>query len=184
MPKTEHEKQLSGDLYNAFDKEITNLQATSRVFLNKFNAEIDKTKRYDIMKKWFKNIGDGSYIEPNFFCDFGCHLVVGNNVYMNTNCTILDSAMVTIGDYTLIGSGVQFCTPMHPIDPISRRSGVEYANPITIGKDCWIGSGAIILHGVTIGDGTTIGAGSIVTKDIPANSIAVGNPCKVIKTLN
>lgn len=179
----EHQKQLSGKWYNPSDIEIKRLQAQSRIFMQNFNIELDSSKRFEIMKNWFKEIGDGSFIEPHFFCDFGVHLILGKNVYINTNCTILDSALVKIGDNTMIGSGVQILTPFHPLAPNDRISKTdnEKAKPISIGKNCWIASGSIILPGITIGNGTTIGAGSVVTKDIQENSLAVGNPCKIIK---
>ncbi len=174
-------KQQNGEYYIPSSEVFVKLQNKSRVFMRKFNNETNKNNRNKILKKWINKVGENCYIEPPFFCDFGCNLKLGNNVYFNTNCTVLDSAIVEIGDYTMIGSGVQICTPLHPLDAVERRKGLEKALSVTIGKDCWIGSGAIILPGVTIGDGTTIGAGSVVTKDIPENCVAVGNPCKVVK---
>ena len=183
---SEHDKQLNGEWYNSNVPEILELQDRSRLLMREFNLELDKDKRFSILKRWFKEVGQDSYIEPNFFCDFGCHMILGKGVYFNANCTVLDSAYITIGDDTWIGSGVQLCTPTHPIHPEDRmnKSCAEKADPINIGKRCWIGSGAIILGGVTIGDGTTIGAGSVVVKDIPPYSVAVGNPCKVIRKLD
>ena len=176
-------KQQNGEYYIPSSEIFVKLQNKSRAFMCKFNNETDRKKRHKILKDWLKATGKACYIEPPFFCDFGCNLKLGNNVYFNTNCTVLDSAIVEVGDYTMIGSGVQICTPEHPLDAKERRKGLEKALPVKIGKDCWIGSGAIILSGVIIGDGTTIGAGSVVTKNIPSNCVAVGNPCKVIKNL-
>ena len=182
---SEHEKQLSGEWYNSNVPEIVELQKKSRLLMREFNAELDRDKRFNIMKKWFKEVGENSYIEPNFFCDFGCHIILGKGVYFNTNCTVLDSAYVTVEDDTWIGSGVQLCTPTHPIHPDDRmvQATSEKADAIKIEKRCWIGSGAIILGGVTIGEGSTIGAGSVVTKNIPPYSVAVGNTSKVIRKL-
>lgn len=183
--KTEYEKQQCGDFYNSSDKEIVKLQLKSRKYQAKFNKELNRKKRFNILKKWLGEIQENSYIEPNFFCDFGCHLFLGKNVYINTNCTILDSAKVTIGDYTMIGPNVQICTPGHPIKPDERNGEkCEFAKPINIGANCWLGAGVIILPNITIGEGSVIGAGSIVTKDIPPHSVAVGNPCKVIKSVD
>ena len=179
----ELKKQKNGEYYIPGSQDFVKLQDKSRSFMRAFNSETDKNKRGEILKKWLKKVGDNCYIEPDFFCDFGCNLMLGNNVYFNTKCIVLDSADVEISDYTMIGSGVQICTPEHPLDIKARRKNLERALPVKIGKDCWIGSGAIILSGITIGDGTTIGAGSVVTKDIPPMSVAVGNPCRVIKSL-
>ena len=176
-------KQKNGEYYIPRSPVFVKLQDKSRVLMRKFNEEKDKNERKNILRKWLKNVGENCVIEPDFFCDFGCNLTLGNNVYFNTGCVVLDSADVEIGDFTMIGSRVQICTPEHPLDIEERRKDLERAFPVKIGKDCWIGSGAIILSGVTIGDGTTIGAGSVVTKDIPPMSVAVGNPCRVIKKL-
>lgn len=181
--KDEFVKQQSGEYYFPKSKVITDMQDKSRSIMNRFNSEKDKTIRGMVLKMWLKKVGQNCFVEPPFFCDFGSNTMLGENVYINTGCTILDSAQIEIGDFTMIGSGVQICTPEHPLDVEGRRKELERALPVKIGKDCWIGSGAIILPGVTIGDGTTIGAGSVVTKDIPSNCVAVGNPCKVIKFL-
>lgn len=182
---SEHEKQLNGEWYNSNVPEIIELQKKSRKLMREFNNELDMDKRFEIMQKWFKQVGEKTAIEPNFYCDFGCHLILGKRVYFNANCIVLDSGIVTIEDDTWIGSGVQLCTPTHPINPSDRlvAETSEKALPINIGKKCWIGSGAIILGGVSIGEGSTIGAGSVVTKDIPPYSVAVGNPCRVIRKI-
>ena len=177
----ELEKQKNGEWYIPSAEVFVKLQNKSRKFMQEYNKESDKKKREEILKKWLGNIGENCYIEPPFFCDFGCNLKLGEKVYFNTTCIVLDSAEIEIGDYTMIGSGVQICTPEHPLSIEERRKDFERALPIKIGRDCWIGSGVIILPGVEIGDGTVIGAGSIVTKSVPSNCVAVGNPCKVIK---
>lgn len=180
---SEHEKQLNGEYHNPEAPELKAMRTNSRKFIRAYNEEIDEFKRYEILKQWLNKVGEKCYIEQPFFCDYGCHLSLGNSVYMNSNCTVLDSAQVFIGDHTLIGTNIQICTPSHPLDPKERRTGVERAKPVNIGKDCWIGSSVTIIGGVSIGDGVTIGAGSVVTKDIPSNVVAVGNPCRIIKQL-
>ena len=180
---SELEKQQTGQWYNPADKEIANLQTKSRALMREFNNEIDSAKRFEIMQRWFKHIGQRSYIEPPLFCDFGCNFELDENVYMNTGCTVLDSTLVKIGKNTMIGPNVQFYTPSHKIDPTKRLKQEEQALPITIGENCWIGGGTIILPNVTIGDNCVIGAGSVVTKDIPPNTVALGNPCKVVKKI-
>ena len=127
--------------------------------------------------------GEGVYIEPPFYCDYGSNIFLGNKVYMNFNCVILDCNIVRIGDGTMLGPAVQIYAATHPLDAAQRAAGPELAYPVTIGRDVWIGGGAIIGPGVTIGDNTTIGAGSVVVKDIPANVFAAGNPCKAIRQL-
>ena len=123
-------------------------------------------------------------IEPPFYCDFGCNISIGKNFFANFDCVILDCGPVTIGDDVWLGPKVQIYTPSHPIDPIARKQRIESAYPVVIGNNVWIGGGAIILPGVTIGENTVIGAGSVVTHDIPANVIAVGNPCKILREIS
>ena len=178
---SELKKQQNGEWYIPTDIEITRLQDSSRILMREFNNEMDKSRRFEIMKKWFKEVGENTYIEPPLFCDFGCNFILEKNVYMNTGCTVLDSALVRIGENTMVGPNVQFYTPMHKINPEERLKQEEKALPITIGKNCWIGGNVVILPNITIGDNCVIGAGSVVTKNIPPNSVAVGNPCSVIK---
>ena len=127
--------------------------------------------------------GDKFLIEPNFFCDYGFNIEIGENFYSNHNLVILDPAKVTFGDNVFIGPNCGFYTAEHPINSIERNKGLEYAKPITVGNNVWFGGGVNVLAGVTIGNDVVIGAGSVVTKDIPANSVAVGNPCKVIRNI-
>ena len=130
-------------------------------------------------------IGEGCYIEPPFRSNWGGkHVHFGNNVYANFNLTLVDDTHIYVGDYTMFGPNVTVATAAHPIDPDFRMPVTQYNKAVYIGKNCWIGAGAIILSGVTIGDNTVIGAGSVVTKDIPANVVAVGNPCKVLRAIN
>ena len=181
---SEYDKMISGNWHYPEKENLPELRNAQRNRLLKFNNEEDDIERKLLLKDILGNIGVNCFVTPPFFCDYGINTTFGNNVYLNANCVILDSARVTIGDNTLLGPNVQIYTPFHPIDYKTRNTGVECAKPVHIGKNCWLGGSVIILPGVTIGDGCVIGAGAVITKDIPKNSIAVGNPAKVIKTIN
>lgn len=182
---TEKEKMLKGKLYRAYDEELTSERRRAKELTFEYNnlppGEIHK--RNEIIKKLFGKIGENFVIEQPFRCDYGYNIFVGENFYTNYNCVILDCARVTIGDNVLFGPNVSLFTAGHPVHFEPREEGLEYAFPITIGNNVWIGGGAIINPGITIGDNVVIGSGSVVTKDIPNNSIAVGNPCKVIRNI-
>ncbi len=178
--KTEYEKMISGEMYDSRDKELINIREEVRKIFREFNSTADQ----NFLEKIFKKKLNGVFIEPPFHCDYGLNIELGKNVYMNFGVTILDCAKVKIGDNCMLAPNVQIYTAAHPLDVKTRNSFIEYALPITIGKNCWIGGSAIILPGVTIGDNCVIGAGSVVTKDIPPNSIAVGNPARVIKEID
>lgn len=150
--------------------------------LNTLRADQHKARK-PIYQELFGGVSS-AYIEPNFFCDYGSNIFLGEKFYANHNCVILDVAEVRIGDRVLFGPAVQIYATTHPLDASERASGKEFCAPVVIGNDCWIGGGAIILAGVTIGDRTVIGAGAVVTGDIPADSVAAGNPARVIKTLH
>ena len=183
--KSNYDKMCDEENYDASDPQLVDKRMQAKILTQKYNtcdAEKEEEKR-QILKYLFGRVEDGIKIEAPFFCDYGFNIKVGKNFYMNFDCVILDCAEVEIGDNVLCGPKVQIYTPCHPIDPAERLSGVEFAKKIKIGNNVWIGGGAIICPGVTIGDNTTIGAGSVVTKNIPANVVAVGNPCKVIKKL-
>ena len=184
MP-TEKEKMLSGDLYNAMDYELVNDRTNARLLFKLFNnLETDQLEQMKfVLKDLMPNQGIKLWIEPPFYCDYGYNIILGNNVYFNFNCTILDVMRVQIGNNVLIGPAVQIYTSMHPINFKERASGLEFAKPVTIGNDVFIGGGAIICPGVTIGNRSIIGAGSVVTKNIPDDVLAVGNPCKIIRSL-
>jgi len=182
--KNEKEKMLSGELYDASDPILTIERVNCRKSTSEFNNPSTSTDmRNAIIKKLFGKIGQTFTIEPNFHCDYGYNIHVGENFYSNFGCILLDVNRITIGDNVLMGPNVQIYTAGHPVDPKLRLSSLEFGLPITIGNNVWIGGSAIICPGITIGDNVTIGAGSVVTKDIMDNVIAVGNPAKIIKTL-
>lgn len=180
--KTEKEKMLLGEPYNAFDQELILDRKQARVLLHKLNiTEYGDQHAYQkIIKELLPNCRKDLWIEPPFRCDYGYNIHAGEGVYFNFNCVLLDVMPITIGDNVLIGPGVQIYTATHPVDPKERLKGVEFAKPITIGSGCWIGGGAIILPGVTIGERVVVGAGSVVTKDIPSDQTVAGNPARRI----
>ena len=181
----EKEKMLAGILYDSTVEVLVQDRLKAKNLCYEYNLlkpnELDKKK--EIIAKLLGKVGKYYTIEPNFYCDYGYNVEIGENFYSNHNLVILDPAKVTFGDNVFIGPNCGFYTPEHPINPIERNKLLEYAKPITIGSNVWIGGSVTILGGVTIGDNTVIGAGSVVVKDIPSNSVAVGNPCKVIKKI-
>ena len=141
-------------------------------------------KREKFLKEMFAEIGEGCYIQPPFYANWGGkHVHFGKKIYANFNLTLVDDTFIYVGDYTMFGPNVTVATAGHPINPELREQAYQYNAPVTIGKNCWIGAGAVILPGVTIGDNSVIGAGSVVTKDIPQNVVAVGNPCRVLREI-
>ncbi|WP_072722340.1 MULTISPECIES: sugar O-acetyltransferase [Planktothrix] len=182
---TEQEKMLSGALYFANDAELisTRKRASKLTRLYNNTTEEQLEKRQEILLELFAKIGDNVQITPPFYCDYGCYIKLGSNVYMNYNCIILDCNFVEIGDNVLLAPNVQIYTAYHPIEPELRLTGKELAAPIKIGHNVWIGGGTIICPGIEIGDNTTIGAGSVVVNNIPERVVAAGNPCRVIRTL-
>ena len=183
--KTEKEKMLDGEIYFANDKVLVSERTFAKKLLYKLNVTeyLMNGNARNILRQLMPNAHKRLYIEPPFHCDYGYNIECGENVFFNVNCVVLDVAKVKIGSNVLFGPSVQLYTATHPLDKIERRT-VESAKPITIGDDCWIGGQVVICPGVTIGSGSVIGAGSVVTKDIPANTLAVGNPAKVIRKLN
>ncbi|AET94006.1 acetyltransferase (plasmid) [Burkholderia sp. YI23] len=181
MSRTEKEKMLAGELYTANTPEIQADQAAARAWMARFNGAIDMplSERYELLQERLATIGTDSMIRPPFHCDYGFNISLGAGVFLNYNCIILDVVQVEIGDMTQIATGVQILTADHPRDPAVRAAGLEFGRPVRIGRNVWIGAGAIILPGVTIGDDALIGAGSIVTRDVPAGATAVGNPARV-----
>ncbi|MFR0822007.1 MAG: sugar O-acetyltransferase [Clostridia bacterium] len=181
----EQEKMLNGDWYLGFDEELVSQreQAKDLCFLFNQTRPSDRNKRLQILKQLIGNLGENSWIESDFYCDYGSHITIGNNFYANHHCIILDPAPVTIGNQVLLGPNVGLYTAGHPLDRQARVKGYEYAKPISIGNDVWIGGHVCIMGGVTIGSHVVIGAGSVVTKSIPDNVLAYGNPCKVMKII-
>ncbi|MEC4003128.1 sugar O-acetyltransferase [Flavobacterium sp. SUN052] len=182
--KTEKEKMLAGEIYFANDKVLVSERTFAKKLLHKLNVTeyMMNGNARQILRQLLPNSDKRIYIEPPFHCDYGYNIHSGENVYFNVNCVVLDTMKVEIGDNVFFGPSVQIYTATHPLDAVERRT-VEFSKPVSIGNDCWIGGNSVILPGVKIGNGCTIGAGSVVTKDIPDNSLAVGNPAKVIRKL-
>jgi len=183
--KSEKEKMLAGELYSPLSKELADERLHAKKLLHRLNVTeyLMNERSAAILKELIPNASPDLYIEPPFHCDYGYNIHCGKRVYFNVNCVVLDVMKVTIGSHVFVGPGAQIYTAMHPVDAATRRKNLQ-AKPVTIGNDCWIGGGVIICPGVTIGNGCVIGAGAVVTKDIPDNSMAVGNPARVIKKLN
>jgi maltose O-acetyltransferase len=181
MEQTQKQKMLAGLLYHAGDPEIQADQQAAKNWMVRYNAALGATgaARRELLRELFAAVGEGAVIRPPFHCDFGYNISLGADVFLNFNCVILDVAAVSIGAGTQIGPAVQIYTADHPRDPEVRRSGAEFGRPISIGRNVWIGGGAIILPGVTVGDDATIGAGSVVTRDVPQGATALGNPARV-----
>lgn len=181
------EKMHNGDLYWPGDEEIMReqLQCLNRLYDFNMTRPTELEKRQQLMQEMFAEVGEGCYIEPPFHSNFGGHHVhFGKNVYANFNLTIVDDTHVYVGDYTMFGPNVTIATAGHPILSELREKGLQYNMPVHIGKNCWIGAGALIMPGITIGDNVVIGAGSVVTKDLPSNVVAVGNPCRILREVN
>lgn len=176
---------IAGKMYDASDPDLVARRARARELCRELNAssEADAGVRPRIARSLFASGGDTVRIEPPFYCDYGENIHLGEQVFFNFNCVVLDVCPVTIGDFTLFGPAVQIYTPLHPLDAAERRR-VEYGSPVHIGADVWVGGGAIILPGVRIGDRAVIGAGSVVTRDVPDGVLAVGNPCRVIREIS
>ncbi|MER3434333.1 MAG: sugar O-acetyltransferase [Leptolyngbya sp. ERB_1_1] len=183
--RSEKEKMLAGELYNPLDPQLAAERHRSRLLMKAFNETThDQLEERDrLIHELIPTQGSAVWIEPPFYCDYGSNIKLGDKVYFNYNCIVLDVALVTIGSRVKFGPAVQVYTATHPLDAVERNSGLEFATAIEIGDDVWIGGGAILCPGVRIGARSVIGAGSVVTKDIPAGVVAVGNPCHVIREL-
>lgn len=183
--KTEKEKMLAGELYNAEDPQLKSERRKARMLCKNYNDSTDEQTllRREILRELIGGYSKGLAIEPPFYCDYGSNIYVGEKVFFNFNCVVLDVNKITIGSNVLLGPNVQIYAATHSMDYKIRVQWLESGEPINIGSDVWIGGGVIICAGVTIGDRCVIGAGSIVTRDIPSDTFAAGNPCKVIKRL-
>jgi maltose O-acetyltransferase len=175
--RSEQEKMLAGELYDPADDELAAARLHARELLRRYNAAPDPS----LLATLFASLGRDSVVEPPFHCDYGSNISVGERFYANVGCVFLDCALVEIGDRVLLGPGVHLYAATHTLDAETRRRGLEYALPIRIGDDVWIGGGAIVLPGVTIGDRAVVGAGSVVTGDVAADVVAAGNPCRPVR---
>lgn len=183
--QTEKEKMLSGALYNPFDTQLVAERRQRRIILKRLNAASaeDLEARPELIRDLIPNCGAGVWIEPPFFCDYGSNITLGDNVFFNFNCVILDVAPIHVGSRVLFGPAVQIYAATHPMRAADRNTGLELGKAIEIGHDVWVGGGTIICPGVRIGARSVIGAGSVVTKDIPNDVFAAGNPCRVVRAI-
>ncbi len=182
--RSEQEKMLAGELYDPLDAELVRARERARDLCWELNAtrEADQETRRRILTELFGRGGPTVWMQPPFFCDYGSNIFLGERVFFNFNCVVLDVCRVEVGDFTLFGPAVQIYTASHPMDAGLRRKQ-EFGKPVTIGSDVWVGGGAIICPGVTIGAKSVIGAGSVVTRDVPDGVLAAGNPCRVIRAI-
>jgi maltose O-acetyltransferase len=182
--KTDRQKMLAGELYDPLDPELVEARGRARDLCQALNAsrEDEQDGRRKILMELFGAGGDSVWMQPPFFCDYGVNIELGERVFFNFNCVVLDVCPVRIGSFTLFGPAVQILTPMHPLNAELRRRQ-EFGKPVDIGSDVWVGAGALILPGVRIGAKAVIGAGSVVTRDIPEGVFAAGNPCRVVREI-
>jgi maltose O-acetyltransferase len=183
MP-SEKDKMLAGQLYDPLDPELARARERARDLCQDLNAtrEADQDARRRILRALLGAGGESVWMQPPFFCDYGSNILLGERVFFNFNCVVLDVCRVTVGDFTLFGPAVQIYTATHPLNAALRRKQ-EYAKPVEIGSDVWVGGGAILCPGVKVGSRSVIGAGSVVTRDIPEGVVAAGNPCRVIREI-
>ncbi|MEH6387858.1 sugar O-acetyltransferase [Pseudomonas profundi] len=181
----ERDKMLRGELYDPLSPELVAARNRARLLTRAFNhtSDSEQAERDRLLRELVPDCGSDVTIEPPFLCDYGDNITLGDRVFFNFNCVILDVARVVIGSNVLFGPGVQVYAATHPMSAAQRRTGLESGKPVTIGDDVWVGGGAVVCPGVTVGAGTVIGAGSVVTRDIPAEVFAAGNPCRVIKAI-
>jgi maltose O-acetyltransferase len=176
---TERERMLAGELYDASDPELVAGRRRVRELVDRYNAD----PAPELLRELLGEVGPDAVVEPPFHCDYGDNVALGERFYANAGCVFLDCARIAFGDRVLLGPGVHVYAATHPVDTETRRRGLEYARPVTIGDDVWIGGAAVVLPGVTIGDRAVIGAGSVVTKDVSADVVAGGNPCRPLRDL-
>ena len=186
MTLSEKEKMLAGELYRSTDPELQAALAQAQRHLRRLNAmhNEDTEQRFAALQAMLGQLGNGTQIKSPFSCDYGVHISIGNNGFVNYGCVFLDCNLITIGDDAQIGPGVHIYTALHPVEARIRRTGLEVAKPVSIGHNVWLGGNCIVCPGVTIGDNSVIGAGSVVVRDIPPNRVAVGNPCRVIREIH
>ncbi|MGD6847841.1 sugar O-acetyltransferase [Rossellomorea aquimaris] len=184
--KTEKQKMLDGDLYEPWDPQLMSERKQARFLTRMLNqtTEEDDEKRVDAIKRLFGSTGENVYLEPDFRCDYGYNIHVGNHFFANFNCVILDVCEVRFGENCMLAPGVHIYTATHPVNPIERNKGPEFGKPVKIGDNCWIGGGAIINPGVSIGDNVVIASGAVVTKNVPSNVVVGGNPARIIKEID
>jgi maltose O-acetyltransferase len=180
MRRTEREKMLAGELYDASDPEIQRELAAATAWLVRYNEALGRppAERRALLAERLAFVGEGADIRPPFHCDYGSNISLGAGAFLNFNCVVLDVVAVEIGAKTQIGPGVQILTADHPRDPAQRRAGLEFGRPVRVGRNVWIGGGALILPGVTVGDDAIVGAGSVLTRDVPAGATVFGNPAR------
>lgn len=184
MP-TEKEKMLNGELYDPRDPELVADRERARELTARYNrtAASDREERQALLAELFGSLGADCHVEPPFRCDYGYNVHVGENVYANVGCVVLDVCRVEVGADSLVGPGVHVYTATHPLDPDERASGLEYGAPVTVGENVWIGGRAVLNPGVTVGDGAVVASGAVVTRDVPADTVVGGNPASVVREL-
>lgn len=182
---SEWDKMVGGARYDPSRAELVRARERARTLIWQFNhaPPSDEHARRQAIAALLGRCGERVRVEPPFHSDYGVNIDLGDDVYINMNCVVLDCASVRVGARVLVGSGVQLITAAHPIDATERRAGLEFASPVTLGEDVWIGAGAIVCPGVSIGARSVIGAGSVVVRDLPADVVAAGNPCRVLRSL-
>ncbi len=182
---SEHDRMLAGELYDSLDPELVEQRNRTRDLCRLLNESlrVDAEGSRRVLERLLGSGGDSVLMQPPFYCDYGSNIHLGTRVFFNFNCVVLDVCEVRIGSYTMFGPAVQILTPMHPLDARTRRER-EYGKPVFIGDDVWVGAGALILPGVRIGSRSVIGAGSVVTRDVPDDVFAAGNPCRVIRPID
>ena len=185
MNRTDREKMLAGELYISTGPELARAHLRAQALVARFNAtaaDADEERR-DLLRELFARFGEATILKPTLRCDYGFNIAIGERTFINYDCVFLDCNRITIGDEVQLAPGVHIYTATHPLDPQQRRAGLEQALPVSIGDGVWIGGGAIVCPGVTIGENTGGGAGSVVTRDLPRDVLAVGNPCRVVRSL-
>jgi len=186
MITSEKDKMLAGELYRPSDPELQAAMAKAQRHLRRLNAIPNENalRRSSVLEHLLGNLGPGTQVRSPFFCDYGVHIRIGRNGFVNYGCMFLDCNLITIGDDVQIAPGVHIYTALHPLDATSRKSGLEAAQPVFIGNNVWLGGGCMVCPGVRVGDNSVIGAGSVVVSDVPANRLAVGNPCRIVRELH